>query len=313
MTRRDTTIAVSLLMVVALVAGGVLLAAGPVAAQETETATETDTDTDAESETNCQTVVVHDAYLNDDEAITALANGTDVRSTEENTQVTIGENNTFYRVRGQNPNAYCVHFVIKVDEEAMPPAQLPAAIQSNDGEHEASWDAVHDFDTGESYTQIEFTLPAKTEAAWSPNEMRITSIAWASESREKAGGMFERLQDRVQGPDDVEQKEYDITANASGEQVTVPLQNPETGESIDDWQARYTTNDGRTWHKLQKDAEAPVFYTESDDGTAIRLTFNDASARVKFIAEPNKIDEVDEQITLWKSGLKEIGDRMPWN
>lgn len=267
----------------------------------------------AQENTSCQTVVEHDAYMEDEEAINALANGTEVRSTERNTRVSLGENNTFYRIKGENPNSYCVHFVVKVDSEAMPPAQLPAEIQSNDGEHEASWDAVHNFSSGETHTQIEFTLPADTEARWSPNEIRIASIAWASESRNKAEGLLGRLQERFGGEEDVAQRKYDIEAEAAGEQVTIPLENPQTGEDVDEWSTRYTTNDGYTWHKLGTSAEAPVFYNEAENGESIRLTFNDPDARVKFVADPSPTDKLNEQFTMWTSGVKEIGSRMPWN
>ena len=267
---------------------------------------------DDDRDTNCETVVVHDAFMEDQEAIDALANGSTVRSTEANTRVTLGENNTFYQVEGQNPNAYCVHFVVKVSDEAIPPAQLPADIKSNDGEHEASWNAVHNFSSSETHTEIEFTLPAETTAKWSPQEMRIASIAWASESRDKASGLFDRLHEIAGGEDEVAQRKYDISANATGEQVTVPLENPRTGENIDKWTARYTTNDGETWHKLDTSAEDPVYYSKPDD-SSIRLTFNDPDARVKFVANPTRRDEIAEEWTMWKSGIKEIGDYMPWN
>lgn len=269
--------------------------------------------TAAASETNCETVVVHDAYLKDEEAIAALSNGSDVRSTEQNTRVVVGESNTFYTIEGANPNTYCVHFVVQIDSDAMPPAQLPADIQSDNGEHEASWDAVHNFSSGETHTQIEFTLPAETDARWSPHEMRIASIAWASESRDKASGLFDKLHKQMGGEEEVAKRHYDIRANATGEQVTIPLENPQTGEDIDKWSARYTTNDGHTWHSLETNAEDPVFYTESKDGSSIRLTFNDPDARVKFVANPTRRDELKEEWTMWQSGLKEIGDRMPWN
>lgn len=265
------------------------------------------------AETSCETVVVHDAYMEDQEAIDALANGSEVRSTERNTRVVLGENNTFYQVEGQNPNTYCVHFVVKVDSEAMPPAQLPAAIKSNDGEHEASWDAVHNFSSGETHTEIAFTLPPETTAKWSPHEMRIASIAWASESRDKARGLLDRFYQKVGGEDEVAKRKYDIAANTTGEQVTIPLENPKTGEDIDKWSARYTTNDGYTWHKLGTNAEDPVFYTKAQDGSSIRLTFNDPDARVKFVANPTRRDELEEEWTMWTSGLKEIGSKMPWN
>lgn len=265
------------------------------------------------AETNCETVVVHDAYMEDEDAINALANGSEVRSTERNTRVVLGESNTFYQIEGKNPNTYCVHFVVKVDSAAMPPAQLPADIQSNDGEHEASWDAVHNFSSGETHTEIAFTLPAEAEAKWSPHEMRIASIAWASESRREARGLLDRLHKRFGGEDEVAQRKYDLEANSTGEQVTIPLENPQTGEDIDKWSARYTTNEGDTWYKLDSSAEDPVFYTEAQDDSSIRLTFNDPDARVKFVANPTRRDELKEEWTMWTSGLKEIGEKLPWN
>lgn len=267
----------------------------------------------AQENSSCTTVVEHDAFMEDEEAINALANGSTVRSTERNTRVTLGKNNTFYQIDGRNPNSYCVHFVVKVDSEAMPSTQLPAKIQSNDGKHEASWDAVHNFSGGETYTQIEFSLPANTDASWSPNEIRIASIAWASERRDTAETLFGRLQKRLSSEDDVAQRKYDIEAEAAGEQVTIPLENPQTGEDVDEWTARYTTDDGYTWHKLGTSAEESVFYNEDENGESIRLTFNDPDARVKFIADPTPRDEFGEQVTMWYSGVKEIGSRMPWN
>lgn len=296
-------VALALVLTTSLAVG--VLSAGVVAEEEA--------DTDTDTETACETVVVHDAYMTDEQAIEAVANGSTVRSTEQNTQVVLGESNTFYTIEGTNPNTYCVHFVVKVSSDAMTPAQLPAEIQSDDGDHEASWDAMHNFSSGETHTQIEFTLPADTTARWSPHEMRIESIAWASTSRRKATGMFDQLRQRFTGEDEVVKRKYDITANASGEQVTIPLENPETGESIDNWRARYTLNDGFSWHTLGTSAEDPVFYTEAQDGSSIRVTFQNPDARVKFIANPTRKDEITEEWTMWESGLKEIGSRMPWN
>lgn len=287
---------IAALLVLSLVAG--VAAGAPVAA----------------SETNCETEVVHDAYKTDQEAINALANGTDVESYESNTRVLVGENNTFYQIKGENPNTYCVHFVVKISSEAIPPAQLPAEIPSNNGEHKASWDAVHNFTSGETHTQIEFTLPADSEAAWSPHEVRIASISWASETRGEATGLFDRVRDRFGNSDDeLAKRKYDIVGNATGEQVTIPLENPQTGEDIDEWQARYTTNGGSTWHALENDADDPVFYREVKDGSAVRLTFNDPDTRVKFVANPTRKDKITEDYTMWKSGLREIKDKLPWS
>jgi hypothetical protein len=262
---------------------------------------------------SCDTRVVHDAFMDDERAINALSNGTDVESFEENTRVRLGEANTFYQIEGENGNAYCVHFVVKVSNDAMPAAQLPAEIQSNDGNHEASWDAVHDFETGETYTQIEFTLGPGENATWSPNEIRIESISWASETRDRATGLIDRVSRQFGDDQDVTKRKYDITANASGEQVTVPLENPQTGEKINEWQARYTTDNGSTWYALDTDAEDPVFYTETEDSSSIRLTFNDPNARVKFVANPTSMDKIEEEFTMWRSGLRDIADRLPWS
>lgn len=248
----------------------------------------------------CQTEVTHDAFKTDNATIEQLQNQSEARSQVDNTAVTISEGSGFYRVDANNPNGYCVLFTVRVSEGAMPPAKIPGTVESTNGEHEASWEAIHDFNTSNTYTEITFTLPANTTATFAPSEVRVVSLSWASERAEKADSVADRLKERFDD-DDLTQRQYRINPDQKQE-VVVPLRNPKTDEQIEDWQAMYSVDGGETWQPVQRESTDPVYISE-EGNDRVTFRFNDPKAEVRYTAEPTIRDEFRYQTDSYLSGV----------
>ncbi|RDZ49694.1 hypothetical protein C5C07_20140 [Haloferax sp. Atlit-4N] len=257
----------------------------------------------AQTET-CQTYVEHLSFRTDAATVDRVANGTEATSTAKNTRVRLVEDSVFYRVTAENPNGYCVAFRVEVSEDAMPAAQLPGEVESTDGNVTATWDAIRDWNDSETFTRIEFTLGPGETAAFAPNQYRVEALSWSSEQRTRATGTWERVKSAFGDESDVTQRHYEF---APGEKttITVPLENPQTGESVDEWDALYST-DGDTWKSVPTDSAKPVFVQADDDENAVRFTFNDPDAAVKFVVEPTMRDKASWEVNTYLSGWKEI-------
>lgn len=283
----DRALRVLAALLVATVAFGPAVLAAPATASATDTQT-----------SECPTVVTHDRFRFNNDSMTTIATGGQATSTVRNTQVRISEGDAFYRVSAENPNAYCVRYVVMIGETAIPPAELPGTVPSNSDEYEAEWDAIHDFNASETYTHVEFTLPAGASATFSPSQVRVVPLSWASKEPTKAQGAWKSIKDRFS--DRVLAKnEYTLKPGREAT-MTVPLKNPDTGEEVTEYQAQYSTDGGDSWTPVGTDTEAPV-YKRATDG-AVQFTFTDPDARVKFVANPGVLDKAQYELDSYLSG-----------
>lgn len=259
---------------------------------------------------DCETTVKHLKYKTNQTAINKVANGSNVTSLKANTRVRVGTDNTFYRVHADNPNGYCVRFVIHVAEKAMPPADVPNNVTSNDGNYTATWRAQYNWNTSNSYTNITFTLPADASATFAPNKYPVVAISWASERVSQGQGLIGGLGDKLDGKDNVTKHTYTIDPDEKT-RVTVPLRNPDTNEKIKEWKAMYTLNNGKTWRKVPTDTNAPVYYSKVGNGTAVQFTINDPDAKVKFYANPTMGQKASYQWKTYSGGIDILSDLIP--
>ena len=265
----------------------------------------------AQEKTACTTTVMHDKFRTDADAMTAIANASGATSTVDNTRVHIEESSAFYRIEAENPNGYCVAFTVEIGADAIPPAELPGTITSTSGNHTATWDAVHDFNASETYTRIEFVLPAGTTTTFAPNEYRVVSLAWASNGLQKGQTAWENIS-RKWGIDlswgdekqTVEKHEYELTVEHDGDSRVVPLKHPQTKEPLKEWYATYSV-DGNNWREVGTNTEDPVYQHVNNE--SVRFTFNDADAQVKFVANPTWRHKLDKQISGYTFGIDWFG------
>lgn len=243
----------------------------------------------------CETTVVHKSFRTDQATMDRIANGSTARNTRKNTRATVAESNSFYKVRGENPNGYCVRFVVEIGSEAIPPAEMPGEVYANHENVAAEWNAVHDFDTGESHTEVMFTLPAGTDATFAPSEVRVVSVAWYSSTAEKSKSAWANLTSRLTDSPNVSKHEYTIAPGSEGVR-TVQLVNPKTDERISEYRALWRPTTDAAWRPVKTDTEAGVFKQETDGGDAVQFHFKNASAEVKFYANPGVRDQLDYEV-----------------
>lgn len=286
------TRAVSLALAFLVIASGAFVFASVAAGQETTQ--------------SCRTSVTHDAFRTDSDVIDAVANGTRGVSTEQNTRTTLVEDGSFYRLTANNPNSYCVAFRVEVSAEAMEPAQIPGNVDSNSGNVTASWDARHDFDDGSTTTVIEFVLPSSSTAEFAPNRIRVIGLSWASQKPTEADSVWDELKPDFLR-DTVEKRHYRITTAEENtpRTVAVPLEHPETGETIEEYHAQYSTDGGETWRPVPRSTDEAVYLREVDDGNEIHLTFNDA-AEVRLTVNPTTVDDAKREVESYKAGIAKM-------
>lgn len=291
--------AVAVVTVLAFLLAGVAMPVG--AAQSSSTAPRSP----ASMQEQCQTTVTHDAFLTDNSTVEQLRNNSKASSIVDNTRVTVAETSGFYRVKGENPNGYCVAFTVRVSDKAIPAAQIPGEVTSNDGKHSATWKAIHNFNTSQTYTEVKFVLPANTTATFAPSEARVLSLSWVSERAKKAESIGDKLTQKLFDKD-LQKKTY--TINPDGKQeVTVPLQNPNTDEKVTEWQAMFTTDGGDTWKPVKRESTDPVYITMKNE-QQVTFRFNNPDAKVRFTANPDTLDKANYQVKSYLSGIPFIGD-----
>ena len=250
----------------------------------------------------CETTVTHDAFRTEAATVQQLANGSVARNTRKNTRVTVGESNSFYRVRGENPNGYCVRFVVEIGSEAIPPAEMPGKVYANHADVAATWNAVHNFDTGQTHTEVAFTLPPGSDATFAPSEVRVVSVAWYSRTTERSKSAWSNLTSRVLDSPNVSKHRYTLAPGSEGVR-TVHLVNPDTGERITEYQALWRPSAEAPWRPVTTDTDAGVFKQEVDGGDAVQFHFTNASSQVRFYANPGFRDDVDYQIKSYLGGI----------
>ena len=248
-----------------------------------------------DSQQECATTVTHKAFRTEEKSVNRLANGSTVQNVRKNTRVSVGKTNTFYRVSGENPNGYCVRFVVEISSEAIPPAEMPGKVYANHANVAASWDAVYNFDTGQTHTEVIFTLPPGSEATFAPSEVRVVSVAWYSKTAERSSSAWSNLTNRFTSDPNVTKHVYHIAPGGEGVR-TVRLTNPSTGERITEYRALWRPSPDAAWRPVKTDSGAGVFGQETDGGDAVQYHFTNATAEVRFYANPDTRDKLDYEV-----------------
>ena len=255
------------------------------------------------------TQVTHDKFLTDNESVDALVNGSTVRSRVANTQVTVEESTAFVRINAENPNGYCVDVTVKIADRAIPSAELPGTVESNNGTVEAEWESIYDWNESRSYTVVNFTLTPGQQATFAPSSIRVRALSWASERTSKGEGLLDNLTRQFEDNPDLKSRHLTLRANETPKAVSVPLTSPDGDSQIEDWQALYTTDDGETWQPVGEESNAPVYKTYPDD-EHVRFHFTEADTRVKFTANPTMTEQLDYQAEANKAGLDRMLDSL---
>jgi hypothetical protein len=292
-------VATAVLTLVVATAATATFATAPAAAQSTD-------------DDQCATTVEHDALRTDDGLIDRVSAGEAVTTRRDLTRVTYTPTDAFYRLEAENPNGYCVHVVVEIGERALPPADLPTDVTSNDGSTTATWQSKHDFDAGQTYTHIAFDVAANSTVEFAPSRVQVVSVAWAGEKQQKAEGVVERLRREVDEPT-LRQRKYQFQVRSTPAARTVPLTTPNESKRIDDYQAQWTT-DGSTWHPVTTRTDDPVYKSEPESGDQVTFHWTEP-ARVRFTANPTPLDEVRYQVSSYRAGvadLVDVGDLSPF-
>jgi len=141
---------------------------------------------------------------------------------------------------------------------------------------------------------------------FTPSQLRVKSLSWTGEAEQSAETLRERVT-TLWEDDRLEQRTYQVTGS-EGEIVTVDLENPETGDRIEEWHATYTLagDEAARPTPLAEGTGEPVFYRpiENDDGTvdAIQVTFNEAGT-VSLTVEPTTTEKLGFEMTSYRSSV----------
>jgi hypothetical protein len=254
----------------------------------------------------CETTVRHDAFRHDNDTVTALDNGSET-SVRSNTEVTLDTNVAFVQLDARNPNGYCVRYVVEISPDVVTAAEL-GHIDAAEGEQTAEWQAIHDFEADETYTEVSFVLGAGENATFAPSQLRVRSLKWTGEVTNKTSGVLPNFDLGSLLGGDLEQREYTFEAPNDSDSVPVSLTNASTGKTVDEYRALYRTGDG-DWNPVTTDSTAPVYKDERDD--VVTFHFDDDSAEVRFTANPGPIDKARHQWHAYTAGWDGIRDMIP--
>jgi len=262
-------------------------------------------------ETTCETTVTHDAFRTDNATVTAATNGT-ASSTVENTEASVDTNVGFVHLSAENPNGYCVNYVVEISPAVIDPADL-GEIEANNGTETASWQAIHDFDTDETYTKVEFTLEGGESATFAPSKLRVTSLKWTGDAKEATSGILPDIDlgfGAIFGDSDLEQRKYTLSPeNSSGDTVSVALSNDSLDKEVSEYRAVYRTGDDGRWIPVGTDSSDPVYKDEGEG--AVTFHFDDTDAEVEFIANPTVVDKATHQYRAYIAGADWIRNLVP--
>ena len=265
-----------------------------------------------EQEPTCQTEVAHDAFLNDEAVIEEFNKTGSTRDIKRNTRVTIEETSSFYRVKGENPNSYCVHATVSVSPEILPPTNL-GTISSNNDVTTAEWQDVLNFDRQKAHTEITFIMPPNSTVLFAPSKPTVLIPAWRDEKKHDAQGIISSIKEKFSDEEEpLEKRTYTFSSSGSPS-VTIPLTNQEDeNQSITDWRAVYRTSESEPWAPVDQESDAPVFYQTVEDGEKVRFYFNDESAIVEFTANPTLRDRGRWEVrSFWRS-WNDLGSLWPF-
>jgi len=274
------------------------------------------TSSQSSSTAACSETVVHDWPLQNATAET-FNNSSSVSQVTANTKVSIEHTDSFYRVRAENPNSYCVAFTVRVHEDIIPPTEL-GSISSVNGTTTGEWHDITEFESQRTYTEIEFTLRGGESAMFAPPEPAVLIPAWRDQQKREAEGILARVTSTLdfESPfdDDTENlkaKTYRFSKPNGSDYLTVRLDNRTTNQSIDDWYA-LTRGAGSDvpWDPITQESTAPVFYRTVDGGSKLQFVFNNPNATVKFVANPEAGDKLDYDVESLQRSLYELKESL---
>ncbi|QCC57197.1 hypothetical protein [Natrinema thermotolerans] len=261
---------------------------------------------------DCETTVRHDAFRTDDATISEAQNGT-ATSTAENTEVSTDTNVGFVHLSATNPNGYCVRYVVEISPDVIDPADL-GHIDANNGSETATWRALHDLETDETYTEVEFVLQPGEEATFAPSKLRVKSLKWTGDAKDATSGLLPNIDlglGAIFGGGDLEQRTYTLTAdNNSEDRVSVALTNESADREISEYHAVYRTDD-QGWTPVGTDTDDPVYKSESAEGDVVEFHFTDPGAEVEFTANPTVVDSARHQYRSYTSGIDFLDGLLP--
>ena len=247
--------------------------------------------------------VQYDEFRTDSSLVDEVTETGEAEYIQQNTRVTVEEDDAFVRVGFENPNSYAVEYEVQLHEEIVDPATL-GTVRAIDDDAEAYWEASHDFDADATFTRVTIVVPAETNVLLAPNQLRIKSLSWTGDAEQQA----ETWRDRVaQWRDDggLEQREYEL-AGEEGEQITIDLSHPDTDERVEDWHATYRLDDDGLARPLAEGSGQPVFYRgledEAGDLEGIQVTFNE-DADVRLVAEPTMRESASHEWTSYRASI----------
>jgi hypothetical protein len=260
----------------------------------------------------CSTTVEHDWPLRNATA-EEYNNSSKVSDVVQNTKVTIEHTDGFYRVDAENPNGYCVNFIVRIHRDIIPPTELGTVSSVNDTTT-AEWHDITDFESQDAYTEIEFSLGGGEQAMFAPSAPAVVVPAWRDERKREAKGVLAEIASLIdiESPfdDDTENlktKEYTFSKPNDTDYVTVRLENESTGQSIDDWYAVEREEDSsEPWNPVTQDSSSAVFYRIVDDGTKLQFTFNDPNTTVRFTANPEATDTFSYELESLQRSFYEL-------
>lgn len=254
----------------------------------------------AATSTTADKVVEHE--FTSTEAVSEFNSSGNVSSNVQNTEVVLSDAGPFLRVEAENPNAYPVELALTIDGEIVTASDL-GTIDSVDEETSAEWSANQDFESGERYTVVRFTLEAGESATFAPSKARTLALAWTTRADE-AAGMFGSsiFGDELETPQ-LKNSTYRFSGD-EGEHVTVDLS--EQDATVSEWFAEYRTTSS-DWQPVESDAGDAVFVREGDE--SLEFIFNE-DAEVEFTANPSTFDKVNHQVSSYVNGWSPLKDTL---
>ncbi|GAB6879184.1 hypothetical protein JCM17823_14580 [Halorubrum gandharaense] len=248
--------------------------------------------------------VTYTEFEEDSALVLDALNGEKVTVGKSATAVAVEQDEVFVRLEVTNTNTYPTEVTVHLASEIVDPATL-GEVRALDEDVVAEWNAERHWDdegSSDPYTEVTVVVPAETSLQLAPSQVRVKSLAWTADAERGV----ETIRDRVDVWTDehLAQRHYALDGER-GNQITIDLVDPETGEPVDEWQATYTTDADDGTHPLTRQSNRDVFFTEIRDGEAVRIVFN-TDAEVEFVAEPTVRESAEHELASYTSSVREV-------
>jgi len=248
--------------------------------------------------------VVYDEFRTDDTVVENANTTGSAQVIKQNTRATVEDDDAFVRLGLENPNSYAVAFEVQLSEEIVRPATLGTVRATDTDGVTADWQAQHDFEAEETHTRVTVVVPAETDVLFTPSQLRVKSLSWTGEAEQSAETLRERVT-TLWEDDRLEQRTYQVTGS-EGEIVTVDLENPETGDRIEEWHATYTLagDEAARPTPLAEGTGEPVFYRPIENGAGlVEGDLNRVHGAVSLTVEPTTTEKLGFEMTSYRSSV----------